>query len=126
MSPVTQAACERLNTSTANARAAVTHGGSVWALLFPTRVPLPVGTALKVVWRVTGTGEIQLHALGPAGETIAPIWIEPHGGSTFQKPGEEWGSGFALPSAGCWDLRASRRGVSGDIWIWVTPATEPG
>ncbi len=91
---------------------------SLWLLLFG---PAKVGTDLKIVWRMTGTGDLHLVAIGPQGQQIAPDWgPEAHDSSNWNRPGDEWGAGFTIPVAGCWDLRASRGDSSGDAWLIFT------
>lgn len=46
-------------------------GGDVWALLF-SKYPLPRGTEVKIVWRMTGQGDLTLAATGPDGQHLAP------------------------------------------------------
>lgn len=91
---------------------------SLWLLLFG---PTKIGSDLKIVWRMTGTGDLHLTAIGPQGQHIAPDWgPEAHSGSNWNRPGDEWGAGFTMPVAGCWDLHASRGNVSGDAWLIFT------
>ena len=91
----------------------------LWTLL-PGPMPLPVGKDEKYVWKMTGSGAFQVIALNPNGMRISPIWgPEAHlGGSSWtQHPGDEWGVGFNLPRAGCWDLHVIRGISVGDVWI---------
>jgi hypothetical protein len=91
---------------------------TLWLLLFG---PTKTGSDLKIVWRMTGTGDLHLSAIGPQGQMIAPDWgPEAHSSSNWNRPGDEWGAGFTMPVAGCWDLRASRDDVSGDAWLIFT------
>jgi hypothetical protein len=92
--------------------------GSLWLLLFG---DTKVGVDLKNVWRMTGTGDLHLLAIGPRGQRVSPDWgPEAHGGSNWNRPGDEWGAGFTVPVAGCWDLRATRDNTSGDAWLVFT------
>ena len=92
----------------------------LWALIQSTSgIPPVVNTAVKIVWRMTGTGDLQLSALGPDGRRISPDWMQVHGGSNWKRPGDEWGSGFTFPIPGCWDLHATRDNASGDVWLKV-------
>jgi hypothetical protein len=107
----------------------VTTRGQFWALFFET-VPLDVaGQGAKIVLRETGVGALRLYAEGPGGQIVLPAWgPEPHGGSTWTRPGDEWGTGWTLPEAGCWRIHAQRADVAGDLWIDVLPvgaATPP-
>lgn len=94
----------------------------VWALLQSTSgVPVKAGTALKIVWRMTGTGDFHLVAIGPQGQQLPPSWgPEAHGGSNWNRPGGEWGTGYdSLPAAGCWDFHVTRASASGDVWLVI-------
>ncbi len=95
-----------------------TTNGSLWLLLFG---ETKIGQDLKIVWRMTGTGDLHLDAIGPQGQQIAPDWgPEAHVSSNWDRPGDEWGAGFTIPEAGCWDLHASRDSTSGDAWLIFT------
>ncbi|MGI5147586.1 hypothetical protein ACQEVC_14620 [Plantactinospora sp. CA-294935] len=87
-------------------------GNSFWGLLFPRGGPgLRTGRDEKIVWRMTGSGTFSIQATGPDGVTIEPLWGPTgHGGSTWTRPGDEWGTGWNFPVAGCWTVRASRSG----------------
>ncbi|WP_460913775.1 hypothetical protein [Plantactinospora veratri] len=87
-------------------------GNSFWGLLFPRGGPsLRSGLDEKIVWRMTGDGSFSIRATGPDGTTIEPVWGPTgHGGSTWTRPGDEWGTGWNFPTAGCWTVRASRSG----------------
>jgi hypothetical protein len=90
--------------------------GSVVALLFTDPTALSAGKELKIVWRVTGTGQARFSATGPGSRTIAPVWgPEGHGGSNFNYPGEEWGTGFVFPTPGCWTVHVARDDMTG--WL---------
>ncbi|HEV7980251.1 hypothetical protein [Amycolatopsis sp.] len=82
---------------------------------------LPVGETLKIVWRMTGAGDARFSATGPGSATVAPAWgPEPHGGSTFQYPGDEWGTGFAFPAPGCWTIHVTRDDMTGTLSLPIT------
>lgn len=93
----------------------------VWALLMPTG-PLPIHPheSVKIVWKMTGSGALSLVGTGPGGVSLAPTsGPQRHGDSNWTRPGDEWGSEFAFPMAGCWGLRASRGEASGVVWLEV-------
>lgn len=94
------------------------RGVELWALLF-NDVPFPVRQEVKIVWRMTGSADLQLVALGPGGSRVTPKWLTYHPSSNWNRPGAEWGSGFIFPKAGCWDLHATRGSSSGDVWLLV-------
>lgn len=95
-------------------------GATAWALFFGD-FPIRVGVEEKIVWRMTGTGKFHIVARNATGREVRPKWgPELHGGSSFHRPGDEWGTGFVFPSAGCWDLHLSREGGGfGDLWLMV-------
>jgi len=95
----------------------------VWALIFnswqiglgdPLR--LPVGREIKIVWRATGEGEVSFSASGPRGETLEPIWgPDRHLGSNWNRPGDEWGTGWQIPVEGCWSITVERGGARATV-----------
>lgn len=91
----------------------------LWALFFG-HSPIHPGDMLKIVWRMTGSGAFHISGTGPAG-TAAPLTFGPDGprGSSWTRPGEEWGTGFVFPSAGCWDMHAVRGTLTGNVWLAV-------
>jgi hypothetical protein len=97
-------------------------GATLWALFFFTdHSTVRAGAEIKIVWRMTGLGDLSISATGPGSRTIAPTWgPEPHGDSNWQRPGEEWGTGWIFPQAGTWTFHAARAGGgSGDLTVQV-------
>lgn len=88
----------------------------VWALIFNSwnlrngdPVQIPARQEAKIVWRITGDGELLIDAIGPDGTVVAPDWgPEDHGSSNWNRPGDEWGTGWTFPRAGCWTFRIVR------------------
>jgi len=97
------------------------HGATLWGLLmFPHALPARVGDQEKIVWRMTGTGLLNLVAIGPDGQHHRLAWgPDAHGSSSWHKPGDEWGAGYVFTAPGCWDLRAIRVNATADAWIRV-------
>ncbi len=94
-------------------------GGSLWALLFSS-YPLTRGADVKIVWRMTGEGELAVDARGPEGRRTRPTWgPEEHSGSSWNKPGSEWGSGFVFPARGCWTVTLTRGDEHGTLGLLV-------
>ena len=84
---------------------------TMFALFFVDTSGWVAGKEIKVVWRMTGSGDLTMTAAGPDGRTITPVWgPEPHTSSTFNRPGDEWGTGWVFPVAGCWAFHATRTG----------------
>jgi len=90
----------------------VAGSGGVWALLFRVDGREPrTGAELKIVWRVPGTGDPTFRATGPDGAAVTPAWGPVgHAGSSWQRPGDEFGTGWVFPTAGCWTLSVDRSG----------------
>jgi hypothetical protein len=97
------------------------HGAQLWGLLMLAHLGPPrVGDQEKIVWRMTGSGPLTLTAVSPGGMRHRPVWgPEAHGGSNWNKPGQEWGAGYVFTSPGCWDLHADRGSAYADVWIRV-------
>jgi hypothetical protein len=122
--PVTTSTCPptaRLDGSAAlPERQGAGDGATLWALLFPTGPVLTAGKEIKVVWRMTGSGDFSVSATGPDGTVVKPVWgPEPHGGSSWNRPGGEWGTGWVFPTAGCWTVSAKRTTGSGYLVLRV-------
>jgi hypothetical protein len=92
-------------------------GAELWALPFAL-LPLPVGKEVKIVWRMTGRGPVEVTATHddgmPAMYTFGP---QEHDLSNWNRPGQEWGIGFVFPKAGCWGFHLARTSGSGDVWL---------
>jgi hypothetical protein len=98
-------------------------GGELWALVFGS-LPLHVGLEYKIVWRMTGSsGDFRIAARSEHGDA-ARLTFGPdrHSGSSFVRPGAEWGTGFVFPSAGCWRITAVRDVVAGQVFLQVAPS----
>jgi len=96
-----------------------TSRGSLWTLFF-NPVPPAAGKEIKVVWRMTGSGDFTFRISDTDGNTIPLTWgPEVHSGSNWDHPGDEVGTGFTFPHAGCWNIHVARSDVSGDLWLEV-------
>ncbi len=96
-------------------RGTTTPDATLWALLFA-EYPLAAETEIKIVWRMTGEGDVAVAARAPDGHTIQPTWgPEAHSGSNWNKPGAEWGTGFNFSTPGCWTLTATRGTTTGTV-----------
>ncbi|MEP7290000.1 MAG: hypothetical protein ABI947_29995 [Chloroflexota bacterium] len=97
----------------------------LWALLFPYHLPIRTDEDIKIVWRMTGVGTFQLFAQHTDGTIIPPIWgPEEHGGSSWHRPGEEWGTGFHFPKAGCWRIVVQYGTDSGEVDLLIVDPPE--
>jgi hypothetical protein len=93
--------------------------GSLWALFF-NPVPPPAGKEIKVVWRMTGLGDITFRVSDAAGMVVPLAWGPVgHSGSNWDHPGDEVGTGFNFPHPGCWDIHVARSDTRGDLWLEV-------
>jgi hypothetical protein len=96
-------------------------GATLWALFFPTQPVLTAGHGIKLVWRMTGSGDFSISATGPDGTIVKPVWgPEQHSDSTWHRPGEEWGTFWVFPTAGCWTVHATRTSGSGYLVLRVS------
>ena len=95
-------------------------GGEVWALLLsgPT---IQANNPTAIAWRATGSGAFHVVARGPDASQLAPAsGPDPHGGSNWQRPGDEWGTRFVFPQPGCWQLLVTRgASLSATLWLMV-------
>jgi hypothetical protein len=97
----------RANAGGVTERQGVGQGATLWALFFAQKAV--AGQEIKIAWRMTGSGDLTIAAAGPRGAAAKPSWgPEAHGGSSFQRPGDEWGTGWVFPTAGCWTVNATR------------------
>lgn len=93
--------------------------GSFWALFF-TPVPPPTGRDVKVVWRMTGSGPFTFTASDSHGRAASLDWgPDGHTSSDWGHPGDEVGTGFTFPDAGCWHIHVARSDAAGDLWLKV-------
>lgn len=94
--------------------------GELWALLFFSRAF--VDQEMKIVWRVTGTGgEFNAQARNESGMALEPHWgPQYHEDSTWERPGEEWGTSFIFPTPGCWIISVSYGETVGTIALEVS------
>jgi plastocyanin len=85
-------------------------GTSLYALFFlPADSRITAGQEVKIVWRMTGAGDLTIDATNDRNTVTKPVWgPEAHGGSSYRRPGDEWGTGWVFPSAGCWTVHATR------------------
>jgi hypothetical protein len=123
----TQPACQPSVTQTSNTsfpeiRGTMKTDGELWALLFFNEAHAKQDE--KIVWRISGTGgNLTILARNEAGKVISPVWgPEYHGSSNWDRPGDEWGTGFNFPEAGCWTLTVTYGPTIGEISLDVLGA----
>jgi hypothetical protein len=90
-------------------------------LVFARGLPLRASEKdLKIVWRMTGSGPLTLAAYDARGRKVALAWgPEEHGGSTYHRPGDEWGSGYRFAAPGCYRLTARRTVGRAEVWLRI-------
>jgi hypothetical protein len=103
------------------------EGAQLWAL--PFAAPSFGSTATydgvlaketKIVFRMTSGVPTVFNAVAPDGARVDPVWgPTPHLGSSWNRPGAEWGAGFVFDVPGCWRIHAGGPPAQGDIWIEV-------
>lgn len=117
--PTASATCGTPTLDEENSFAADASGGEVNALVFGA-LPPRIGSELKVVWRVTGDGDLAVGAERPDGSAgVLTFGPEAHPASNFSRPGEEWGTGFRFDAPGCWQLDVRRGDVHARVPIQV-------
>jgi hypothetical protein len=78
----------------------------------------------KTVWRLDGPntfGTPTFALIGPAGQTGRLNWGPAyHNSSSWNRPGQEFGTGLVFPSAGCWDVHVTLGQLTGDVYVEVS------
>ncbi len=126
LGPLGAAGCEPPSPSMGNvAEGTASSGVSAFGLL-ETANPRDLrasDTVHKLVVRMTGDGDLSVEVVRPDGTTRDLDWgPDPHTSSNFDRPGQEWGTGFTLNEAGCWEIRLTREGGdSASFWFAVDP-----
>lgn len=96
--------------------------GTVWAW-FQADFPPRRGVEDKTVWRLGGkpvTGAPVFLLVGPAGTAGHLDWgPEAHGGSSWNRPGDEFGTGLLFTAPGCWDVNVTYGTLHGDVYVVV-------
>lgn len=97
------------------------RGTTLYGLIMVTRpLPLLTGESVKIVWRMTGSGPLQVTTTSPRGKAV-PLQFGPglHRSSSYDRPGQEWGTGFRFNAAGCWHVHFQRTHGSADVWLQI-------
>jgi hypothetical protein len=113
-------ACQQEATSHRGDIRGLATGATLWALPFAS-LPFPAEQEIKVVWRMTGSGQPRFAVVGPTGvDPDAVRWgPEPHSGSYWNRPGDEWGTGIRFAMPGCWQVTVTRDRGTGSVWFRV-------
>jgi len=95
---------------------------SIYGLIM---APFPLAasnTTSKFVWRITGSGDLAVTVKEPDGSSGQLAWgPDDHEDSTYDRPGDEWGTGIILNAAGCWELNFDRGGAKFAVYLMVGP-----
>lgn len=85
--------------------------------------PPKAGMEDKTVWRLDGPHVLGTRTFTLSGPTHQPGRLnwgpEFHGGSTWRRPGQEFGTGLVFPVAGCWKVHVTVDQLAGDVYIVV-------
>ena len=94
----------------------------MWAW-FMAAYPPVVGIEDKTVWRLDGAeaaASPTFGLIGPAGQLGTLNWgPDEHLGSSWDRPGREFGTGLLFPAAGCWDVHVALDRLTGDVYVVV-------
>ncbi len=98
-----------------------TPARDLWAL-FLGGIPVVTNNENKIALRIGDHFQEPPHvvAIGPGGQHLPPISFDEHGGSSWNRPGVEWGAVFIFPVKGCWDVHVTSGTTVGDVWIVVS------
>lgn len=101
-------------------RATSSTSDTAFGLLIARRVPIRQGDEVKIVWRITGNGDLSVRVTDPT-DLNRSLHSEPrlHG-----NPGgrvDEWGTFFLFDVAGCWHIELRRQNWIGDVWMVIDP-----
>jgi hypothetical protein len=102
-------------------RGTATGGAQLYGLVMPEAgLPLRVGEQIKIVWRMTGHGPLVATLTSPSGAPT-PLTFGPaaHLSSSYNRPGDEWGTGYLFTDPGCWHLHFARDDAAGDAWFRI-------
>jgi hypothetical protein len=105
-------------------RGTVVGDGELFGLVLPEHgLPLRATDRIKIVWRMTGSGPLVATATSPSGTPTPLDWgPDEHGGSNYDRPGDEWGAGYRFDEYGCWHLHLARDDTQADVWLDIAPA----
>lgn len=129
---VSTPACAPSNTTTDKASGypeiqATATSGTLWALLVVQDGNFHAGTKARIVWKMSdGRGDIKLMATHEDGTQVQPVWgpISRQARTDWNHPGQEWGTEYIFPKAGCWRILASRRLLGTDEVVTAEIAIE--
>jgi hypothetical protein len=92
---------------------------SLWGLVFAT-TPFSVGEQAKFVWRMTGTGPLKVLPIAPDGSARRLLsGPTPHTTSSYHRPGDEWDTGIAFDTPGCWTINLTRTRGAATVYLEV-------
>ena len=96
---------------------------SAFGLLFVGEDGLTHREQLKLVTRITGSGDFSARLRDPDGTSHSLAWgpKDHFGSSNYARPGDEWGMGLDFDRPGCWNLQLFRGAAHvADFWLPVS------
>lgn len=101
-------------------------GESLYGLIIAD-IPLTASnTTTKFVWRMTGSGELTVAVKRPDGSNGHIVWgPSAHDDSTYNRPGEEWGTGIILDAPGCWEFVLHHGAAEASVYLQLPPEPTP-
>ena len=89
---------------------------------------LAVDEPIKLIVRMTGSGDLSTELTAPDGSDRDFDWgPEPHASSNFGGEGDEWGVGFTFDAPGCWAVNLHRAGgEEATFWLVAEAAVDAG
>jgi hypothetical protein len=78
-----------------------------------------IGKEKKIIFRLTSGVPTLFYAVAPDGRVVPPVWRQTHAGSSWNRPGWEWGAAFVFDAPGCWGIHAGSPPAQGDVWLVV-------
>jgi hypothetical protein len=99
---------------------------SVYGLIMSPYPLAASNTTSKFVWRITGSGDLTVTVKRPDGTSGKLAWgPDNHEETTYNRPGDEWGTGLILNDPGCWQVTFAREGVQSAVYLVVGPEAPP-
>ncbi len=98
-----------------------TPGMDLWILFLGGKSLPHTGLNVKILWKLGMSFDepVQFVALGPNGQRLHPSFLQRQFASSWHRPGAEWGTNFAFPSSGCWDMHVTGGNSVGDVYVVI-------
>ncbi|WP_133247458.1 hypothetical protein [Arthrobacter sp. H-02-3] len=77
-------------------------------------------TEIKIVWRISGSGQPAVTVTSPGGGESSLAWgPEFHSSSNYARPGDEYSTALLLDQPGCWNIKFTRDARTANVWLQV-------